>query len=80
MFSIQQILQQIVHHPILLTAFYYDILATLVVFCVSFLFNNSSFYDPYWSVVPIPLAFYFSLHPLSSVSTFLFFISFSILK
>jgi steroid 5-alpha reductase family enzyme len=30
-----------------------DIVATLVVFAFSFLFRNSSFYDPYWSVAPI---------------------------
>ena len=29
-----------------------DILATFVVFIFSFAFNNSSIYDPYWSVIP----------------------------
>ncbi len=29
-----------------------DILATLVIFLFSLMFNNSSLYDPYWSIVP----------------------------
>lgn len=35
-----------------------DVVATLVVFAGSRLFNNSSVYDPYWSVLPIALAGY----------------------
>lgn len=35
-----------------------DIAGTLVIFGFSFLFKNSSIYDPYWSVVPIVIAFY----------------------
>ncbi len=35
-----------------------DIVATLVVFISSFIFKNSSMYDPYWSVIPVPIAFY----------------------
>lgn len=35
-----------------------DVVATLVVFAGSRLFDNSSVYDPYWSVVPIALAAY----------------------
>ncbi|GAB4403818.1 MAG: DUF1295 domain-containing protein [Microscillaceae bacterium] len=33
-----------------------DSVATVVIFIFSFLFKNSSFYDPYWSVIPIVLA------------------------
>ena len=40
-------------------AFVYDILATFVVFILSFLTNNSTWYDPYWSVSPIVLSAYF---------------------
>ena len=29
-----------------------DIIATIIVFIFSLIFNNSSIYDPYWSVVP----------------------------
>jgi steroid 5-alpha reductase family enzyme len=35
-----------------------DILATIVVFIFSFIFRNSSIYDPYWSVVPPLIALY----------------------
>ena len=30
-----------------------DIAATVVVFIASYIFKNSSIYDPYWSVIPI---------------------------
>lgn len=42
-------------HPIARTALA-DVVATLVVFAGSRLFDNSSVYDPYWSVLPIALA------------------------
>src|SRR4051795_11491266 len=35
-----------------------DVLATVVVFGFSRAYHNSSFYDPFWSVVPPLLAFY----------------------
>ena len=35
-----------------------DIVATLVIFGFSYFFKNSSFYDPYWSVIPIFIAAY----------------------
>ncbi|WP_395658445.1 DUF1295 domain-containing protein [Nocardioides sp.] len=35
-----------------------DVIATLVVFAFSQLYRNSSFYDPYWSVLPPLLALY----------------------
>lgn len=35
-----------------------DIVATVVVFLFSRMFNNSSFYDPYWSIIP-PVIFSF---------------------
>jgi steroid 5-alpha reductase family enzyme len=34
-----------------------DIAATLVVFLASVIFNNSSIYDPYWSVAPPVMLF-----------------------
>ena len=40
-----------IFHP-LLVVFTLDILATLVIFLFSLMFNNSSLYDPYWSIVP----------------------------
>jgi len=40
-----------IFHP-LIVVFTLDILATLVIFLFSLMFNNSSLYDPYWSIVP----------------------------
>ncbi len=45
-------------HP-LAVAFVADLAATVAVFVFSRAFNNSSFYDAYWSVVPPLLALYF---------------------
>lgn len=38
-----------------------DVLATVVIFAFSVIFRNSSFYDPYWSVVPPALGLYWWL-------------------
>lgn len=46
-------------HPILVAAAA-DATATLVVFAFSVLHDNSSIYDPYWSVAPIPIALYWA--------------------
>lgn len=35
-----------------------DTVGTIVIFAFSFAFRNSSFYDPYWSVAPIAIVFY----------------------
>ena len=35
-----------------------DILATFVIYSFSVAYKNSSFYDPYWSVIPPVIAFY----------------------
>ena len=41
-----------------------DMVATLVVFGGSVATNNTSCYDPYWSVAPLPIAlWYFAEHP-----------------
>ena len=47
------------HHPIWVAAIG-DIAATLVVFAFSVALDNSSVYDPYWSVAPLPIAIYWS--------------------
>lgn len=52
-------------HPLLI-ALAADVVATLVVFGFSLAFDNSSFYDPYWSVAPVPLAIYFALQPAAA--------------
>jgi steroid 5-alpha reductase family enzyme len=52
------------HHPLLVTAAA-DAVATVVVFGFSVAFDNSSLYDPYWSVAPIPIALAWAAEPLS---------------
>ncbi|HUT79185.1 MAG TPA: DUF1295 domain-containing protein [Polyangia bacterium] len=49
-------------HPIAVAAGA-DFAATLVVFAFSVAFTNSSFYDPYWSVAPVPIALYWAWMP-----------------
>ncbi len=44
-------------HPIAVAAVA-DLAATVAIFIFSFNFSNSSFYDPYWSVAPMPIAMY----------------------
>ena len=39
--------------------------ATCVVFAGSFIYKNSSLYDPFWSVVPAPIAIYLAFWPES---------------
>ena len=41
-----------------------DVAATLAIFAYSFRFDNSSFYDPYWSVAPLPIVLYWGLCPI----------------
>jgi len=45
------------YHP-LLVALGADIAATVAIFCFSTTFDNASFYDPYWSVAPLAIAYY----------------------
>lgn len=45
------------HHP-LVVALVADSAATVAIFAFSMAFDNSSFYDAYWSVVPFPIAWY----------------------
>ena len=47
----------------LAVAFWADVVATVVVFGFSLAFRNSSFYDAYWSVVPLPIAVYWVMRP-----------------
>src|SRR5215471_12336792 len=43
-----------------------DLAATIVVFIFSVLTNNSSMYDPYWSVAPVLIALFWLLQPGSA--------------
>ena len=47
-------------HPVLVAAAA-DLAATIVVFVFSAAFGNSSIYDPYWSLAPVPIALAFFL-------------------
>jgi steroid 5-alpha reductase family enzyme len=49
--------------PVLLVAALADLAATLAIFAFSVAHDNSSFYDPYWSVAPIALGGYYALAP-----------------
>lgn len=54
-------------HPIVVVAAA-DLAATIVVFAFSVRFDNSSLYDPYWSVAPVPIALYWTLAPAADAS------------
>jgi len=46
---------------LILAALLADLVATIVVFGFSLAFDNSSLYDPYWSVAPVPIAIFWFL-------------------
>jgi len=46
-------------HPVVVAALA-DVAGTLVVFAFSVAHDNSSFYDPYWSLAPIPITLYWA--------------------
>jgi steroid 5-alpha reductase family enzyme len=56
-------------HP-LLAVFAADVVATIVVFGFSRAFDNSSFYDPYWSVAPMIMAAWLPFSGLPGVVPF----------
>jgi steroid 5-alpha reductase family enzyme len=43
-----------------------DLAATIVIFLFSVIARNSSMYDPYWSVAPVPIALFWLLQPSSN--------------
>lgn len=43
-----------------------DLAATIVIFIFSVITRNSSMYDPYWSVAPVPIALYWLAQPGSA--------------
>jgi len=45
-----------------------DVVATVVIFVWSRALSNSSMYDAYWSVAPIPMVAFWALHPVSSAT------------
>lgn len=46
-----------------------DVVATVVIFIFSMIFNNSSFYDAYWSVIPPLLMMFWVFWPVGSYDT-----------
>lgn len=52
-------------HPIVIVGLA-DVAATIVIFLFSVITNNSSIYDPYWSVAPVPIALFWLLRPGSN--------------
>ena len=57
-------------HP-LITIAAADAAGTLIIFLFSVSFNNSSFYDPYWSVAPMVIVSYWIFSPISEGADFL---------
>lgn len=49
--------------PVWQIALIADVVATTVVWAASTAMRNSSLYDPYWSVAPVPIVVYFALTP-----------------
>jgi steroid 5-alpha reductase family enzyme len=49
-------------HPVLIAGIA-DLTATATVFIFSVIFDNSSLYDPYWSVIPVFIVLFWTLHP-----------------
>ena len=47
----------------ILVALAADVVATVVIFAFSLALDNSSMYDPYWSVAPIPIVAYWAMAP-----------------
>ena len=68
--------KQLTHlHPLIMI-FYADVAATVVVFIFSMILNNSSVYDPYWSVKPpfIAAVYLFMAGPEAGIRLWLAFI------
>lgn len=56
-------------YPILVRIAIADLIATVLIFLSSMAFNNSSMYDPYWSVKPLVIAiYYYSMLPEGQAS------------
>ena len=67
--SIGLILPFLSHYPVLIRVAIADLVGTSIVFIFSAIFNNSSMYDPYWSVKPFVIAcFYFMMEPISQAT------------
>ena len=68
--------------PVLLSSLMADVAATLVIFAFSRAYNNSSLYDPYWSLAPLALclAFFYASEQPFSEQLLPFVVSFTLLN
>ena len=57
------------YHP-LISMLFAHIAATLVIFAFSFMMNNSSLYDPFWSLIPVGIGLYWLWPHFGSAQTF----------
>jgi steroid 5-alpha reductase family enzyme len=46
--------------------FFADLAATIIIYIISSLFKNTSFYDPYWSVAPLVITLFYLVFPQAS--------------
>ena len=46
--------------PFLILIFLTDLIGTLVIFIASMIFKNASLYDPYWSVAPLIIIYFYA--------------------
>jgi len=56
------------YHPLLIVGVA-DLTAMVVIFIFSLIFDNSSLYDPYWSVAPVFISLYWALTLVAGVDT-----------
>ena len=64
---------------LIFTLLYADIIATIIIYLASYIFKNSSIYDPYWSVIPplLLLFWIFKIDNLNMINAYL--LTFSVL-
>lgn len=60
------VLKLLGNQHLLVKTFIADAAATVVVFLFGRIFHNASFYDPYWSLAPLAISFYWSFDHISN--------------
>ena len=71
-------ISQILNYSNILNVLIADVIATIIIFIFSVYFRNSSIYDPYWSVIPPVILFYF-IYLNNEFSFQAFLLSFSVI-
>ncbi|MBT6586919.1 MAG: hypothetical protein HON77_21715, partial [Gammaproteobacteria bacterium] len=51
-------LQFVAEYHIMIQVLIADVVATIIIFAFSVVYKNSSFYDAYWSVIPVVIVGY----------------------